>query len=65
MNQRTRLKSYLDMNREHGKKSKNDFKKDFFNLMNNVLSRKTMENIRNYRDIKVIKNELFSLETKL
>ena len=53
------------MNREHGKKSKNDFKKDFFNLMNNVLSRKTMENIRNYRDIKVIKNELFSLETKL
>ena len=33
------------MNREHGKKSKNDFKKDFFNLMNNVFSRKTMENI--------------------
>ena len=33
--------------------------------MNNVFSRKTMENIWNYRDIKVIKNELFSLETKL
>ena len=53
-NQEERLKPYIDMNTELKEIGQKGTKKDFLQLINNHIVEKTVENVRNIKNIKLV-----------
>ena len=49
------MEPYIRMNKEFQKRARSDFKTDFYKLMNNSVFGKTMENLRNRVDVKIVR----------
>ena len=49
------MEPYIRMNTEFRKQAKSDFETDFYKLMNNSVFGKTMENLRNHEDVKIVR----------
>ena len=48
------LKPFIEFNTKKRKNANNDFEKDLFNLMNNSVYGKTMENVRKHGDFEIV-----------
>ena len=51
------MKSFIEFNIDKRTKATNDFKVDFFKLMNNSIYGKTMENVRKRCNLTVVNSE--------